>query len=83
MGNTDLVGPSVLVNLIGENAYQGPVKYRGIEEVLALPKTYIHVYGKKETKPGRKMGHITIMGADKGDLVRKATHVKEVLKVVS
>jgi 5-(carboxyamino)imidazole ribonucleotide synthase len=48
-----------------------------------MPNTYVHIYGKKETRPGRKMGHVTIMDDDKTDLVRKAKNVKRILKVIS
>jgi 5-(carboxyamino)imidazole ribonucleotide synthase len=44
---------------------------------------YPHIYGKKETKPGRKMGHVTVLGTDRVDLVRKAKMVKDKLKVIS
>lgn len=83
MGNTSLIKPAALVNLVGEKAFTGPAKYDGIREVLNMPNTYIHVYGKKETKPGRKMGHVTFIGDDKADLVRKATNLKKLLRVIS
>ena len=83
MGNTALIKPSALVNLVGEQSCKGPAKYDGINEVLKMPNTYVHVYGKKETKPGRKMGHVTLIGDDKADLVRKAVHLKHVLKVIA
>ncbi|MGV3765870.1 MAG: 5-(carboxyamino)imidazole ribonucleotide synthase [Chitinophagaceae bacterium] len=81
LGNTDALLPSALVNLIGEQGYSGPVQYEGLEEVLKMDKVYVHIYGKKQTKPGRKMGHVTILGNDRIDLVHKATRVKQALKV--
>jgi 5-(carboxyamino)imidazole ribonucleotide synthase len=83
MGSTEMIRPSVLVNLIGEKGFIGPVSYEGIEEVLSIPNAYVHVYGKKETKPGRKMGHITMTGNDSGDLIRKASNLKNILRVIS
>ena len=55
LADTDAFGFSGMLNLVGEQNYSGKVKYEGLEEVLKLPKTYIHLYGKIETKPGRKM----------------------------
>ena len=83
MGNTEMLRPSVLVNLVGEKGFNGPVTYEGIEEVLKIPNTYVHVYGKSETKPGRKMGHVTLIGNDRFDLIRKANHIKSTLRVIS
>lgn len=83
LGPTAALMPSSLVNLIGEKDHSGPVVYEGLEEVMAMEGVYIHLYGKKETRPGRKMGHVTILGKDKHDLVRKAHQVKRTLKVIS
>lgn len=83
LGNTDAILPSALVNLIGENGHTGPAVYEGLEEVLKMEKVYVHIYGKAETKPGRKMGHVTILGNDRVDLVHKATKIKQSLKVIS
>jgi 5-(carboxyamino)imidazole ribonucleotide synthase len=83
LGNTIAFAPSALINLIGEKEFSGPSKYDGIEEVLAIGGAYVHLYGKAETRPGRKMGHVTVLGTDRVDLVRKAKMVKEKLKVKS
>ncbi len=83
LGSTAALHPSSLVNLIGENGHSGPAFYEGMEEVLKMEEVYVHLYGKKETRPGRKMGHITILGKDKLDLTRKAQQVKRSLKVIS
>lgn len=74
---------SALVNLIGEPAFEGNASYQGLEEILTIPATYLHIYSKKTTKPGRKMGHVTITGKDVTDVVRKAKMIKETLKVTS
>ena len=83
LGSTAAILPSSLVNLIGEKEHSGEAVYEGIEEVLAMDEVYVHLYGKNQTKPGRKMGHITILGSDRHDLVRKAHQVKRMLKVIS
>ena len=83
LGNTACLYPSVMVNLIGADGYIGPVSYKGMEAVLQMPNAYIHVYGKAQTKPGRKMGHVTLVGADVPQLVAQAHHVKQTLQVKS
>jgi 5-(carboxyamino)imidazole ribonucleotide synthase len=83
LGNTKAILPSVMVNIIGSNGYNGPVKYEGLEEVLKIDNAFVHIYGKEETRPGRKMGHITIMSAEKQDLKHKANKIKQALTVVS
>jgi 5-(carboxyamino)imidazole ribonucleotide synthase len=83
LGNTAAIQASALINLVGAADHSGPVKYEGIEKILAMEGAFIHTYGKAETRPGRKMGHVTVLGSDRIDLVRKAKMVKEELKVVS
>ena len=82
-GNTEIIEGSALVNLIGEKGFSGPTAYLGLEELLAMDKTYLHLYGKRQTKPGRKMGHVTILGSDHEELLEKANIVKKTLRVVS
>jgi 5-(carboxyamino)imidazole ribonucleotide synthase len=83
LGDTTLVIPATMVNLLGEEGHTGPAKYQGLKEVLALEGVYIHLYGKAITKPFRKMGHVTITGKDRVKLAEKAKFVKENLKVIS
>jgi 5-(carboxyamino)imidazole ribonucleotide synthase len=83
LGSTDAILSSALVNLIGEKSFSGPAVYEGLQELLAMEDVFVHLYGKKETRPGRKMGHITIVGKDQHDLVRKAQLVKRTLRVIS
>lgn len=83
LGNTDSISPSLMLNLIGEPKHSGAVKYSGLEDVLKMKGVYVHLYGKHETKPGRKMGHVTILGDTKGELLEKAETIKAKLKVVS
>jgi len=83
LGDTSLVIPAIMVNLLGEEGFTGPAKYEGLEDVLALKGVYVHLYGKAITKPFRKMGHVTITGYDKEKLSEKAKFVKQTLKVIS
>jgi 5-(carboxyamino)imidazole ribonucleotide synthase len=82
LGNAAVKMPSSLVNIIGEADNEGVVVYEGLEDVLKMENTYVHLYGKKQTRPGRKMGHVTILAKDKIDTVRKAHEVKQLLKAV-
>lgn len=83
LGNTKYILPSVMVNIIGSEGHSGPVSYDGINELLSIDNAFLHLYGKRQTKPGRKMGHITIMSSEKQDLIHKANKVKQHLRVVS
>jgi 5-(carboxyamino)imidazole ribonucleotide synthase len=83
LGNTDAILPSVMVNIIGSNNYSGKAIYDGLEEVLKIDDCFVHIYGKEQTKPGRKMGHITIMSKEKQELIHQANRIKNTLKVNS
>ena len=83
LGNTAAILPSSIVNLIGEKNYSGKAKYRGLNEVLKLPNAFVHLYGKEQTKPGRKMGHVTVMSEDRNELIEKAKEIKKMVKVIS
>jgi 5-(carboxyamino)imidazole ribonucleotide synthase len=79
LGNTDAILPSIMVNIIGAPGYSGDVKYEGLDETLQIDNAFIHLYGKKQTRPGRKMGHVTILSADKQDLLHKSNQIKRTL----
>jgi 5-(carboxyamino)imidazole ribonucleotide synthase len=81
MGSTALLAPSAMVNLLGEEGFTGSARYEGLEEVLKAEGVYVHLYGKKTTKPFRKMGHVTIVDKDLNSLKKKANFVKQTLKV--
>ncbi len=83
LGNTAAILPSAIVNLLGAEGHTGNVVYDGLEEVLKVDNAFVHLYGKKQTKPGRKMGHVTIMSKDRADLMHKANKIKHTLKVIS
>lgn len=83
LGDTSLLRPAVMVNLLGESGFSGPVNYQGMEACLSLSGVYPHLYGKKETKPFRKMGHVTIVENSLEDAIEKAKFVQNTLKVIS
>lgn len=83
LGNTASTSPAVMLNLLGEPGHTGPAQYQGFEDCLAIEGVFIHLYGKEITKPFRKMGHITILGASAEEAIGKAMRVKELLKVIS
>jgi 5-(carboxyamino)imidazole ribonucleotide synthase len=83
LGDTTLKYPAVMVNLLGEAGYEGNAKYSGMNEVLQLPGVYVHLYGKKITKPFRKMGHVTIVADNIESAKEKAKFVKQTLKVIA
>jgi 5-(carboxyamino)imidazole ribonucleotide synthase len=83
LGDTSCLHPSAMVNLLGEENHTGPARYAGLQEVLAIPGIYVHLYGKAITKPFRKMGHVTIIDPDVGSLKKKANFVKNKLKVIT
>ncbi len=80
-GDTRAISNSVMINLLGEKGYEGAAEYEGLEEVLELEGVYIHLYGKKITKPFRKMGHVTIMDDDRQKAIEKARFVQNKIKV--
>ena len=80
-GDTRAISNSVMINLLGEKGYEGAAEYEGLHEVLELGGVYIHLYGKKFTKPFRKMGHVTIMDDDRQKAIEKARFVQNKIKV--
>jgi len=83
LGDTSQTMPAVMINLLGEPGYKGPVFYEGVADCLAMPGVYIHLYGKALTSPYRKMGHATITGATQEEAIQKARKVQHLLKVKS
>ncbi len=79
LGNTAAILPSIMVNIIGADGCSGDVRYEGLEEVLRTENVFVHLYGKKQTKPGRKMGHVTILSREKQDLLHQSNKVKRTL----
>lgn len=83
LGATDLLTPAAMVNVLGEEGFTGSAKYQGLNQLLAQQGVHIHLYGKKQTKPFRKMGHVTITDGDQSRLKTRALEVKEILKVIA
>ncbi|SDL75385.1 5-(carboxyamino)imidazole ribonucleotide synthase [Catalinimonas alkaloidigena] len=83
LGPTDTIRPAAMVNLLGEPGHTGPAHYEGLNDVLAMEGVHVHLYGKKLTKPFRKMGHVTIVDSDPERLWSKAEKVKNILKVIT
>ena len=81
LGDTSLLFPGAMINLLGEKGYTGPVIYEGLDEILELPGVHPHIYGKSETKPFRKMGHVTVTGKTLEEVRKTADQVKEKIKV--
>jgi 5-(carboxyamino)imidazole ribonucleotide synthase len=83
LGNTEHILPAAIVNLLGAEGFSGEAYYEGLNEILQIDNVFVHIYGKKETKPGRKMGHVTILSKEKQELIHQANRIKAGLKVVS
>ena len=79
LGRTDIILPGIMVNLLGEKDYTGPAKYSFINSLLELPGVHVHIYGKKISKPKRKMGHINIVGKDPEKLLETLRQVKKIV----
>jgi 5-(carboxyamino)imidazole ribonucleotide synthase len=83
LGSTELILPSAMVNLLGAESHTGPVKYEGLEDCLSKEGVAVHLYGKKITKPFRKMGHVTVTNKDINQAKKIATWVRQTLQVKS
>jgi len=83
LGSTKMKSPAVMVNLLGEPGYFGHVLYQGLEECLAIEGVNVHLYGKAETKPFRKMGHVTVLGETIDMAKQKAHRVQNTFKVIA
>lgn len=83
LGNTEHIMQAAIVNLLGAEGFTGPVKYEGLETILKMDNVFVHLYGKTHTKPGRKMGHITILSNEKQERLHKANIIRETLFVKS
>ncbi|WP_417592545.1 5-(carboxyamino)imidazole ribonucleotide synthase [Owenweeksia hongkongensis] len=83
LGDTEIVRPAVMINLTGEADHSGPVLYEGIEKIMKSYGVSIHLYGKAETRPFRKMGHITITAKTIEEAREVAGNVNNTIKVIS
>ena len=80
LGNTKAILSSAMINQIGSEGFSGNVKYEGLEDVLKIENAFVHLYGKTQTRPGRKMGHVTIISKSIPDLTHKANIIYRILK---
>ena len=83
LGDTHAYAPAAMVNLLGEEGFEGEAHYAGMDTLLAMPGVHPFLYGKKFTKPYRKMGHVTVMDTDVASLKSKVQQVKQSIKVIS
>jgi 5-(carboxyamino)imidazole ribonucleotide synthase len=83
LGNTESKVAGIMVNLVGEEGFSGPVIYKNIETILAIDGVTPHIYGKKETNSFRKMGHVTIVNEDIKTARKIAEEVKKTIRVIS
>jgi 5-(carboxyamino)imidazole ribonucleotide synthase len=81
LGSTELLHPSVMINILGAKDHEGPVLYEGLTQIMAIEGVKIHLYGKTHTRPYRKMGHVTVLASTLASAVEKADQVKKILKV--
>ncbi len=83
LGKTDSKVGGIMVNLVGEEGYNGDVVYQNIESIMEMDGVTPHIYGKKQTRPFRKMGHVTIINEDITEARKIAEKVKRTIKVIS
>ncbi len=83
LGDTSIIKPAVMINLLGEKNYEGSAKYEGLTDAIKYKGVYVHLYGKVTTKPFRKMGHVTVIDDDLSLAKKKAITVKDLIKIVS
>jgi 5-(carboxyamino)imidazole ribonucleotide synthase len=83
LGNTDSKVAGIMVNLVGEEGFSGQVVYENIEKIMAIDGVTPHIYGKRETRPFRKMGHVTIVNENMMEARKIAEEVKNSIRVIS
>ena len=83
LGETQILIPGIMVNLIGENKVEGNVVYQNINDIFEIPGVFIHIYGKKKSRLDRKMGHITIVNKDISKAIEIGKKIKKKIKVIS
>ena len=83
LGNTASKLAGIMVNLVGAEGFSGDVIYENLNDILKIDGVTPHIYGKKETRPFRKMGHVTIVNADVDKAREIAQQVKEIIRVIS
>lgn len=82
-GNTSTRTHAVMINLLGAAGYEGLAKYEGVEKAMAVEGMYLHLYGKKYTKPFRKMGHVCVIHENRETAVSNARNIQQLIKVIA
>ena len=80
LGDTSLIKPAAMVNLVGSNDFSGNYSITGLDACLTTPGFYLHLYNKSTIKPDRKMGHFTVLASSAEEAVSKALNLKQHLK---
>jgi 5-(carboxyamino)imidazole ribonucleotide synthase len=83
LGNCDSKVAGIMVNLVGEEGFSGNVIYENIEKIMAIDGVTPHIYGKRQTRPFRKMGHVTIVNENMAEARKIAEEVKNSIRVIS
>jgi 5-(carboxyamino)imidazole ribonucleotide synthase len=83
LGDPVHLRPAAMVNLLGAPDHSGPTRYVGLENALAIPEAHPHLYGKAETRPFRKMGHITALGDTVAQAKERAARARDAMSVVA
>lgn len=83
LGSTDLLAPACMVNLLGHPEHIGPAHYAHITDCLSVAGGHLHLYGKAQTKPHRKMGHATVVADSVSSAIEKAKYIKDTLQIIS
>lgn len=81
LGNSEHILPAAMINITGSEGELGKPIYNGLEKVLTMDNVFVHIYGKQQTRPGRKMGHVTIMSNERQELIHKVNQIKQLLSV--
>jgi len=83
LGDTSIISPAAMINLLGDEKADGTARYQGLEKALAIPNVYVHLYGKKTVKPFRKMGHLTVLDKNVSTLKSKIKEIQSLLKITA
>ena len=82
LGDTEHSGTAIMLNLVGDEGHEGPVFYENIESVFNISSANLHIYGKEQTRPNRKMGHVTIICDKFEDAYEKAKYLKKIISKI-
>ena len=83
LGSTKIIQNGVMINLLGEKGYEGEAIYKGLEEIISFEGVFVHLYGKEQTKPYRKMGHITIGNPSLEEAKIIALKIQKIIKIIA